>query len=359
LRLSKVFPKAFFWTGVLLIFLFWGLPAVAADKENCLVCHKYRFLGRINTDGKRLNYNVDEHIYTKSVHRNVACRECHTYITKIPHDPKTQDVNCANACHIKPPFAVEKFSHQKIIEVYNESVHGIKPGDSPELAKAKPNCKYCHLNPLYTRVDEKLIAFEKTLRRCFNCHQEKGVTQAYKHMTHRLRKKTSRSHQEIVALCSTCHADKALMRKLNVSKNSLEAVETYNRSIHGKSIALGSQQTADCISCHASNLLHDIYTKDNKKATIHRDNLMQTCKQCHAQTNNWFIKIAVHPRIERDENPFVYFAGIFFRLALYGSLFSMVGLMLFETFGRRKDGIKLLLRRGTTWRGKSKRLKKS
>jgi len=148
------------------------------------------------------------------------------------------------------------------------------------------------------------------------------------------------------------------MGKLNVSKKSLESVETYNRSIHGKSIALGSQQTADCISCHASNLLHDIYTKDNKKATIHEDNLMQTCKQCHAQTNSWFIKIAVHPRIERDENPFVYYAGIFFRLALYGSLFSMVGLMLFETFGRWRDGSNLLLRQGTTWREKFKRRKK-
>jgi hypothetical protein len=32
----------------------------------------------------------------------------------------------------------------------------------------------------------------------------------------------------------------------------------------------------------------------------------------------------------------------------------MVGLMLFETFGRRRDGIKLVLRNGTTWGGKSK-----
>jgi len=358
LSVSKVLSKVCLWALVALIFLFLSLSAEAADKENCLICHKYRFIGRIDENGKRLNYNVDENIYMKSVHRNVACRDCHTYITKIPHDPVTEAVNCANQCHIKPPFAQENFSHQKLIAIYNESAHGIKPDDSAELEKAKPDCKFCHLNPLYTRLDEKLIDFEKTLRRCLNCHEEKGVTQAYKHMTHRLRKKTSRSPQDIVELCAKCHQDKELMQKFNASKESLEAVETYNRSIHGKSIALGSQQTADCISCHASNALHDIYKKDNKKATIHKDNLMQTCKQCHAQTNSWFVQIAVHPRTEREHNPFIYFAGIFFKFALFGALFSMVGLMLFETYGRRKDGIKFLLRNGTTWRGKSKRRNK-
>jgi hypothetical protein len=351
--------SAIFWMVQAVIALLLSYSAMAADKENCLMCHKYRFVGRIDEDGKKFNYHVDENIYAKSVHRNVACRECHIYITKIPHDPVTEQVNCANTCHIKPPFSKEKFSHNKIIDIYNESVHAIKPEDSPELKAAKPYCKYCHLNPLYTRVDEKLIDFEKTLRRCLNCHQEKGVTQAYKHMTHRLRNKTSRSPQEIVKLCSQCHQDKELMKKFDISKKSLNAVETYNRTIHGKSIALGSDETADCISCHASNTLHDIFKKENPKATIYKDNLMTTCKQCHAQTNSWFIQIAVHPSLEREENPVVYFASIFFRLALYGSLFSMVGLMLLETYGRKRDGIKLLLKHGTTWRGIFKRRKRN
>ena len=141
----------------------------------------------------------------------------------------------------------------------------------------------------------------------------------------------------------------------HLEKHDLLAVDTYERTIHGKSIALGSDMTADCISCHATNALHDIYKKDNEKATIHEDNLMATCRQCHEQTNSWFIKIAVHPRIERDKNPIVYFASIFFRMALYGSLFSMVGLMAVETYGRRKDGVKFLLRRGTAWRRETKK----
>ena len=343
------------YVAVVFIVLTSGFRAEAADKENCLMCHKYSFMGRIDENGKRINYNVSEHIYSKSVHHSVPCRDCHTNITKLPHDPVTEEVNCANVCHVKPPFSDENFSHEKIIKTYEESAHAIKPGDSPELKKAKPYCKFCHLNPVYTRVDEKRIAFEETLLRCQNCHQEKGVAQAYIHMTHRLRHKTSRSPQEIVLLCSKCHQDSALMEKLNVSKEGQESVQTYFRSIHGKSVRLGSQSAADCITCHASSALHDIYKKDNKKASIYKDNILQTCKQCHERTNSWLVQIGVHPKAHDEGHPVIHFMSIFFTFALYATVFSLLGLLMLETRTRKKDGIKFLLRHGTSWRGKLKR----
>lgn len=355
LKTAIGYRLASFIMAGLFIILFSGSAAKGADEYNCLMCHKHRYSGRIDEKGKRWNYNVDEVLYNHSVHRKIECIDCHPYITKIPHDPVTQAVSCANQCHIKPPFAQEKFSHKKIINIYNESAHGIRPQD-PEAAKnAKPHCKFCHTNPLYTRISEKGVTYRETLRRCYNCHPERGVVQAYQHMTHRLRKKTSRSSQEIVALCAKCHQDVDLMKKLNVSQKALEAVKTYNQSIHGKLVRLGSQKAANCISCHTSSALHDIFKKDNPKGSIYKDNLAKTCSQCHKKTNSWFIKIAVHPSTQHDENPVVHGASIFFRIVLYGALFSMVGLMLFETFGRRKHGVKFLLRNGTSWRGKSKR----
>jgi hypothetical protein len=351
----KTIQATCFCFVLLFVFLSGGLPAKAADKENCLMCHRYRFMGRIDENGKRHNYNVDEKSYNGSVHRIVPCRDCHTYITKIPHAPVTEEVNCANICHIIPPFTQEKFSHQKIINIYNSSAHAIKPEDSALEKDAKPYCKFCHLNAKYTRVSEERIDYEETLRRCFNCHQEKGVTQAYIHMTHRLRKKTTRSPQEIVQLCAKCHQDVELMKKLKVSEEGLTAVETYKKTLHGKEVELGSQQAADCISCHASSVIHDIYKKGNPKATVYKDNLNKTCHQCHDKTNSWFVKIAVHPSTKHGENLIIYLMSISLRFALYGAVFSLVGLMLFETYGRRKDGIKFLLRHGTSWRGKSSR----
>lgn len=341
---------------LLIIFSLSALPSArAADKENCLMCHKYRQLGRIDEEGRKRNYNVSEILYARSIHKNVPCRDCHTSITKLPHDPIKEEVNCANECHIKPPFAKENFSHKKIIEVYDKSVHGIKEDDTPELKSVKPYCKYCHLNPLYT-IEEERSVFQTRLSRCLNCHERKGVTGAYMHISHRLKTKTSRSPQEIVQMCSkNCHADTVLMKKFNVSRESLESVETYNESIHGKSVTLGSHNAADCVSCHATSAIHDIYKKDNPLSTVHEKNKAETCTQCHENVNSRFIQIDVHSAITREEKPVLYFVNLGLTFAFYGSVFGLLGLLSLETFGRKKDGIKWQLRHGTTWRGLSKR----
>lgn len=329
-----------------------GFSAHAADKENCLMCHKYPFMGRIGDDGLTRNYHVDEHLFLNSLHGGVECRGCHTYIKKFPHAPVTEDVNCANECHIKPPFAEKNFSHQKIIDVFNASDHAIKPDDSPLMKQSKPDCKYCHLNPLYKRVEEENISYDKTLDRCFNCHQKKGVTEAYLHMTHRLRHKTSRSSQEIVALCSqNCHGDTQLMKKLGVSGMALEVVETYNESIHGKMTTLGSEKAADCISCHASSLIHDVYEKDNPKSSINENNLQATCKNCHSKINEHFVKIAVHPSIKKPHNPILFIlSNLVLRMILYGTVFGLMGLLFLETYRRKKDGIHMKIKAGSSWR---------
>ncbi len=331
------------------------VPAMAADKENCLMCHKYRSLGRIDELGKKRNYNVDENVYSSTVHRNVPCRDCHTNIKKLPHEVVTEEVNCANQCHIKPPFAKENFSHKKIIEEYDKSVHGAKDEDTQALKEAKPYCKYCHLNPVFSEVSEERVA-SSSLQRCLNCHEEKGVTQAYKHITHRLRQKTSRSRQEIVELCSkNCHEDTELMKGFDVTRESLESVETYKRSIHGKAVALGSQETADCVSCHATSRIHDIYKKDETISTVHKDNLKETCRQCHEDVTDKFVQIDVHSGITHEEKPFLHFLEVQLGFVLYGTIFGLMGLALIETIGRRRDGIKYQIRGGTSWRGKSKR----
>ena len=329
--------------------------AEAADIENCLMCHRHRFNGRIDENGKLWNYNVDETLYNNSVHRLVECRECHISIKRIPHDPVIKPVNCADRCHVKPPFAQEEFSHERIIALYDQSAHHISPQDPQNLKHLKPYCKYCHLNPPYTGISEKQVPSEKILSRCFNCHSAVDVTQAYMHVSHRLRRRTTRSPQDIVQLCSKCHRNDPAMEELNLSPKALAAVKSYNRSIHGKSVRLGSRQAADCLSCHASSALHDIFKKDDPRASINRANLAHTCRQCHKSTNRWFIQIAVHPGMQPEENRIVAGVNILLRIALYGSVFGMLGLLLFETIGRRKDGIKLLLKNGTTWRRKSTR----
>ena len=227
-----------------------------------------------------------------------------------------------------------------------------KLDDSPLMKQSKPDCKYCHLNPLYKRVDEETISYGKTLDRCLNCHQKKGVTEAYQHMTHRLRHKTSRSSQEIILLCAeNCHGDAQLMKELGVSGIGLEAVGTYKESIHGKMTTLGSEKAADCISCHASSLIHDIYKKDNPKSTINEKNLQGICKNCHAKINEHFVKIAVHPSIREPHHPILFLiSNMVLRFILYGTVFGLMGLLFLETYRRKKDGMGMKIKEGTSWR---------
>ncbi|MEN8263931.1 MAG: hypothetical protein ABFR82_10735 [Nitrospirota bacterium] len=144
------------------------------------------------------------------------------------------------------------------------------------------------------------------------------------------------------------------MKKLNVSKESLEAVESYNESIHGKAVGLGSEKTADCVSCHATSAIHDIYKLSEKEATVHKDNLVNTCRQCHENVNERFVQIDVHSRIGKHEKPILYFMNLGLTFVFYGSVFGLVGLMVLESYGRRKDGIKIQIIDGTSWREKKK-----
>jgi hypothetical protein len=140
------------------------------------------------------------------------------------------------------------------------------------------------------------------------------------------------------------------MKKLNVSQKTLAAVESYNQSIHGKLVKLGSRKAADCISCHASNALHDVYKEDNRKATTYKDNLTKTCSQCHPKINKWFVQIAVHPSTKPEASQAIKLASHILKFAIFGPIFSLVGLVLLETVGRRREGIQLLLKNGASWR---------
>ncbi len=328
--------------------------ARAADRENCLMCHKYPSLARIGEDGTVKDYHIDEHTFLNSLHGSVECRSCHTYIKKIPHDPVTEKVNCANKCHVKPPFSEEEFSHQKIISVFDSSVHGQKPDDSALMKASKPDCKYCHLNPVYLRLDEETVSYGKTLDRCLNCHPKSGVVAAYRHITHRLRHKTSRSSKEVVSLCAdNCHSNTELMKKLGASPAVQDAVETYKESIHGKMVALGSEKAADCVSCHASSLIHDIYDKDNPKASINKANIQATCKNCHKKINKYFVEIAVHPSLKSPHNPVLFvISNLILRAILYGTVFGLMGLLFMETRRRKKDGMRMKIKGGSSWRKK-------
>lgn len=281
------------------------LPAIAqnnviSDTENCLLCHRYPGMGRYDENGKKRILYINEEKFANSVHGKLTCRSCHVGLDKIPHTD-VQPVDCATNCHINEPSTEREFSHANMVKKYNSSVHGPGDGDNPKpFAEDLPTCKYCHTNRMYnpfrTGWGGSEALSRETLARCKGCHtEEKWAQRFYSHFTHRMRQR--RSHEEIVALCTSCHEDSAKM-----SRHGLESIETFKDTFHWVQLKYGVKNAPDCINCHIpiGYSAHDIRPRKDPLSPINKKNRVKTCsnqggiQECHPRATQKFATGRVH-----------------------------------------------------------------
>ena len=323
----------------LLALLFCFCPELLArDPQNCLFCHKYRRLRVYDDKGTLNNYYVDTNLFHQSIHRSVTCIGCHSDVSKVPHG-EVEHVDCAKICHLDR-FTVmedEKFSHADVAQNLELSVHGVRPDDPPEVAQLKPDCKYCHLNDLYTLPEE--MPTEAVLKRCLNCHKEEGLQEVFTHISHRFKLKTSRPPLEIVQLCSSCHADRDFHTVMGFTGPKAEAVETYKETIHYRILQLGGKDTATCISCHASESIHDIRPPTDPKSSIYPDNRYETCKagECHQGASPLISSVDSHLSKHKDKGPEIHIVEIIMEGVMFSTLFFLFTLMGMETYRRLRN----------------------
>ncbi|MDH5432881.1 MAG: hypothetical protein OEY19_02985 [Gammaproteobacteria bacterium] len=339
------------------------------DDESCLTCHKYPRMMRVTDEGTIRSYYIMPDVYANTVHRNVPCRDCHTNIQQLPHEPVEKGVSCDTQCHsIKNPATGKPFSHKVIVDAYSQSVHGREKVETG-IESDKPYCITCHNNPIYDPIEQ--APPEHIVSRCVLCHEDGNfVQQWYKHTSRRIREVKNTSAQ-IVQLCSACHGDEKLVTKHieHAKKEGRElgekfavAVESYNDSFHGKLTNYGFGETANCLDCHAEQenyykSVHEIKPSRDPESPVHKDNRVETCQQCHSLADENFASLDPHPTTKTETG-----VGVFRSLAekIYNMMsvtviFGLLGLAIFETIGRRRDGVSFVLRKSTSWRRKSKR----
>jgi len=273
---------------------------MVADTENCLLCHRYPSMGRYDEKGKKRILYINEEKFANSVHGKLRCKSCHVGLDKIPHTD-VKPVDCSTNCHINEPSTQREFSHANMVTKYNGSVHGrVDNGEEKAHAEDLPTCKYCHTNRMYNPLrspwGQSEALSNETLARCKGCHTEEDWAQRfYSHFTHRMRQR--RTHEEVVALCTSCHEDSVKM-----NRHGLESVDTFKDTFHFVQLKYGVENAPDCINCHipVGYSAHDIRPRTDPLSPINKNNRVKTCSNqggiqvCHPRATQEFASGRVH-----------------------------------------------------------------
>jgi len=208
--------------------------ARAQSNEDCLECHGKPGL-KIERDGRDVPLSVDLERFGESLHGGLDCIDCHQDldgVEKYPHKTDLDRVVCTG-CHEDEDGPVAK---------YWQSTHGqrAKAGD-----KDAPLCQDCH-------GDHYIIPLKQP--------------------------GSAISPFNIPNMCAQCHAEGAeVARTHDIPQEQI--FERYRQSIHGEGLfKQGLVVTAVCTSCHTG---HNVLPHTDPKSTIHRDNVVATCMQCH------------------------------------------------------------------------------
>jgi hypothetical protein len=344
-----------------------GASLAFEDDEACLMCHKYPMLGRVTDDGAHRSYTVVPGTFSRTVHRNVPCRDCHTEIRELPHKPVKEGVRCDSECHsVTNPSTGKPFSHKATYNAYRESVHGRdKNVDGAE--RDKPYCIACHRNPIYNPREDTLP--QHITDRCNVCHEDrKFVDRWYNHTSRRV-KEVKRDSREIAALCGSCHGDKHLIeRRLQVAEAEgrtlgsrfAVAAESYEKSFHGKMAGIGRDASANCLDCHVDaskyfENVHALYSSQDARSPVNQERRAETCRRCHESADEKYAAVDPHPTKRKDLSPFNHYANIIYDIIGNSALALLLAMAAVETLGRRRDGASWGFRNGTSWLRRGRR----
>lgn len=355
-----------------------------SDPDGCLSCHVLPGLERVDNDGVLRSFSIDRSHYYSSLHGSVPCKDCHRKIQDYPHTVENGYVDCSESCHVKEPSKGEAFTHKAVMKELEKSVHGtgwykdLAGGNrlKEEQEEANPSCRRCHSNTLY--IDESQIelfkeAFAHTDTECGNCHQ--GDVWRNQFGGHILRRFLGKRWKKEAGndLCNTCHANHALMAKVEIKDNDtgkkekvdfrwIHASDSYAKSLHNRLMVKDIDNGASCLDCHAPEGMgwrHEILRDENKQASTHPDTLGKTCGQsgCHEFTiksswNTGFVMTDMHDvdmvrpnqlmqlfDLARTES--AWFVGGW--LLIPFSLVAMIGSGLWLLVGKRKKKIESLV----------------
>lgn len=287
-----------------------GDPAQAAPPpENvmCLACHGNEGFAMPGADGQMRPLHVIREKFESSVHGGQSCVACHKDITAIPHGKNGNiKVSCVQ-CHEELWATAQREDpagdHVKLgmvkqqIDRYMDSIHA-RP-NIEDQSRTNATCYDCH-DAHYVYPQGSTVRAEWRLNLpnvCGKCHA--GQLAAYATSVHG--KEVLQNSNPDAAVCSDCHTTHDVENpavdstRLVITKNCgnchQDSLKSYTQTYHGQVNTLGYAYTAKCFDCHGS---HEVQRVADPSSTVHPDNRLRTCQQCHAGATAGFVTFEPH-----------------------------------------------------------------
>lgn len=287
---------------LVLLLVIYLVPCLGAPptNEECFMCHQDKDLFKVDRGGKKLSLFVDPETFESSVHGRLMCVLCHQDVLELPHkEGELARVDCGKC-------------HEEQSQEFTDSIHfrAIRRGDI-----FAPQCKDCHGKHDVTSHEDP---FSRSARShvpdlCGTCHE--GIKREYMesyhgqlllqgdgrapacqdcHFSHRITQVEGRLHRLAAAnRCGGCHK---------------EYYRTFRDTFHGKLTSLGEVSGAKCHDCHSA---HSIFPAVDIRSTVHKQNLLHTCRKCHANAPENFITYIPHADLHDPQRPLLYYANLF------------------------------------------------
>ncbi|MDH3756643.1 MAG: hypothetical protein OEV10_13515 [Gammaproteobacteria bacterium] len=341
--------KLFLGFGFLLVTAFANAQAL----EDCLACH-------------------DDIEYSSTAHPDVACGECHTNIVDKRHkrgvEPLTDEDSCGN-CHGRTVRTIGRSIHDgqaACIDCHGDP-HAIRKVEEADCKVSAVNqigqCGACHdtpETPLQDYVQSEhgralLLSGLVAAPSCASCHGSHKILAADDPNA-----QTSRQHApemcgrchallletwkeqsahglawqagEEGPVCTDCHSSHGIADPISAAAR-LKTPETcgnchdiqlgsFRDSFHGQASDLGLAAGATCSDCHTP---HQNLGKEDPRSSVHPDNLLATCAQCHDGITAAFATFNPHNDPKNPEDDFAVYIVWLFMTGLLIGVFAFFG----------------------------------
>ncbi|GAB4116765.1 MAG: cytochrome c3 family protein [Acidobacteriota bacterium] len=298
-----------------------GVDPVGHDSElapvDCSVCHP----------DVQAEYSTSLHAYAleRGNTRAPGCTGCHgSHEINLPDElgPKRLHiVDMCGRCHGDAGLLTDELVRlPAALQGYVQSVHGQALRRGIETAAVCSDCHGSH--GLRGSLDpESRIHPLQVSATCGQCHQDiqqqydqsihgralrAGITDSPtcntchgEHLVLAPSDRNSTTHAARLAheTCGRCHEDSRIIAKYGLADY---VVETYVDSYHGWATRWDSPDAATCVRCHTA---HWVLPTRDPKSTIHPDNVVATCRQCHADADAAFAVAYTHKTASPSANP--------------------------------------------------------